>query len=218
MNLTLPLEQARPCFAGTVAGFLRAVDDVGEYDLLAASRCPGWSRLDVVVHVLHGWQEMLGGLVSQVDAEPTQDAASFWPAFASAYDEDPVPTLMAQRRRTAAYARPASALEQLHDVAAALLRGVAGCPDRPVTWIGQVFTAGDFLAVWAVENVVHHLDLDVEVPPTESGLLLTRATVEALARGPVPASWSDVDTVLHGTGRSTDPPAEAAALGLPVLG
>lgn len=82
------------------------------------------TRLDVVVHVIAGWQEMLRGLVSAADSEPTVDAAIYWPAFPIAYaTADEVPTLMFQRRRTAAYARPASATDELHDVAAALLRG-----------------------------------------------------------------------------------------------
>ena len=36
---------------------------------------------------------------------------------------------MAQRRRTAAYSRPSAAVDQLHDVAAALLRGIAAATD-----------------------------------------------------------------------------------------
>src|SRR5687767_7765505 len=117
MELTVTLDDARrPCL-DTVRGFLRAVDGLSEYDLLGSSRCHGWTRLDVVVHVVGGWQEMLGGLVSPVDDAPSVDAASYWPAFADEYgDEDPVATLMLQRRRTAAYARPAAACAQLEDV------------------------------------------------------------------------------------------------------
>jgi hypothetical protein len=50
-------------------------------------------------------------------------------AFATeASTEDPVDVLMAQRRRAAAFARPSSARTQLHDVAAAVIRGVRSVP------------------------------------------------------------------------------------------
>lgn len=78
----MTLEDGQVACAESITGFLRAVDGLSEYDLLGSSRCHGWSRLDVVVHVIGGWEEMLRGLVSRVDTAPTVDAASFWPAFA----------------------------------------------------------------------------------------------------------------------------------------
>src|SRR5690242_12381507 len=124
MALTVDLQTGRTAFVDSVRGFLDAADSFDEWALLGASRCHGWTRLDVGVHVLAGWQEMLGGLVSPVADAPTVDAASYWPAFDEQdADPDPVVALMAQRRRTAAYLRPGSAREQLHDVAEAVLRG-----------------------------------------------------------------------------------------------
>ncbi len=216
---TVDLETARRACADSVEGFLRAVADFDEYALLGASRCHGWTRLDVVVHTIAGWQDMLGGLVTLVDEEPTVDAASFWTVFAAEYGGvDPVPTLMSQRRRTASYVRPASAVEHLGDVGAALLRGVEGLPDRGCAWLGQVFAPGDFLAIWAVENAVHQLDLRAEEPVPPTALGLSRATVEALVGEPLP-SGSDEEAVLVGTGR-LPVPAELQALAqrLPALG
>lgn len=219
MPLTVPLDAARGACAVSVEAFVRAVDGFDEHALLGASRCHGWTRLDVTVHVLAGWQEMLEGLVSPVDAEPTVDAATYWTAFASAASDDPVVPLMAQRRRTDAYTRPSSAVAHLHDVGAALLRGVASCRDGRVLWQGHVLTVGDFLATWAVEDAVHHLDLLADEPVPASALTLARATVEALAGGPLPAAWDDVDAVLVGTGREPVPAgAQGAAARLPVLG
>ena len=43
---------------------MRVVGAAGDSDLLAASRCHGWTVLDVVVHVRVGLQEMLGGVVA----------------------------------------------------------------------------------------------------------------------------------------------------------
>jgi hypothetical protein len=205
MSLTVDLPTGRTAFAESVTSFVRAVDAVDEWDLLGASRCHGWTRLDVLVHVLAGWQEMLGGMVSPVDDPPTVDAASYWTAFADLEAGDPLLTLMDQRRRTAAYSRPSGACEQLQDVAEAVLRGAASLPERNVAWQGQVFTPGDFLVIWAVEDVIHQLDLDLDedhgagLPTT--ALDLGRATVEALA-APFPDGWSAQDVVLVGTGRS----------------
>lgn len=171
-------------------------------------------------HVIAGWQEMLAGLVCVVDDEPSVDAATYWSAFASEYaDEDHVAVLMAQRRRASAYAMPSSATAQLHDVADAVLAGVAGCTAAHRRWQGHVFAAGDFLAVWAVEDVVHHLDLRVDEPAPSSALALTRETVEALLGEPLPRVLTDVQAVLVGSGRLPIPEdARHLAARLPALG
>jgi hypothetical protein len=207
LPLTVESAPARDAFDASVTGFVEAVEAVGEWDLLGFSRCHGWTRLEVVTHVLAGWQEMLGGMVSPVADEPTVDAASYWRAFAEEYGgEDPVLVLTAQRRRATAYARPSSALEQLRDVAAAVRRGAASLdPAGRYLWQGHVFTTGDFLATWAVEDVVHQLDLDLPGAPHSDALGLARATVEAIAGGALPQEWDDIRAVLVGTGRQPVP-------------
>ena len=205
--LTFATEPARAAFVGSVTSFVDAAEAMPEHDLLGASRCHGWTRMDVVVHVLAGWQEMLGGMVSPTPDPPSVDAASYWPAFADEYSgHDPVAALMSQRRRTAAYLRPASALEQLRDVADAVVRGAGSLAEEGrYAWQGHVFTTGDFLAIWAVEDVVHHLDLLAEAPPPPDGMTMARRTVEALVGDALPASWADTDVVLVGTGRRPAP-------------
>ena len=184
MALTVDLETGRTAFVDSVRGFVAAVDGLDEWSLLGASRCHGWSRLDVVTHVLAGWQEMLGGFVSPVDDAPTVDAASYWPAFDEEYaDPDPIVPLMAQRRRSAAYLRPDSARRELSYVAEAVLRGAASCPEGRLTWQGHVFTAGDFLTIWAVEDVIHQVDLLTEEPLPPTALALARDTVADLDGG-----------------------------------
>ncbi|MBA2952839.1 hypothetical protein GON03_22705 [Nocardioides sp. MAH-18] len=205
MSLVVELEVGRRAFSESVEAFLRAVDGFDEHALLGASRCHGWTRLDVVVHTISGWHEMLGGMVSVVDDEPTVDAASYWTSFAEEYaGADPVDVLMVQRRRTAAYRRPALACEELRDVAGMVLRGAAGMTEVHHFWQQQVFTAGDYLAVWAVEDAVHHLDLLADEPVPAGALDLTRATVEALA-GAFPEDWTAEDVALVGTGRRPAP-------------
>lgn len=219
MGLTVETARARAAFEESVDGFVAAVHGLDDYALLRHSRCHGWTRLDVVTHVVAGWHEMLCGLVTQVDEPPTVDAASYWTAFAEEMaSEDPVDVLMAQRRRSSVYARPASACAQLAELAEAVRSGATDLPDRHCRWQGQVFLPGDFLAIWAVENVVHHLDLDLNGQLPAGALALARDTIEALAGTPLPSSWSDRDAVLVGTGRAPVPDdARALADRLPVL-
>jgi len=219
MGLSVSLDAGRAACAESIDSFLEAAGSFGELDLLGASRCHGWTRLDVVTHVLAGWQEMLGGMVSPVEAEPTVDSATYWPAFADEMaSEDAVAVLMSQRRRTASYVRPESAITQLRDVAAALRRGVDSFPDRRCLWQRQVFEPGDFLTIWAVEDVVHQLDLLSDVPASPRALGLARATVEALLEAPLPTTWSDEQATLVGTGRAPVPDdAGVDASRLPVL-
>ncbi|NNM44569.1 maleylpyruvate isomerase N-terminal domain-containing protein [Knoellia koreensis] len=202
MPLTVELETVRDTARDSVNRFVEATVALSEYDLLGASRCHGWSRLDVVVHVVGGWAEMLGGLVSRADRPTTVDAASYWAVFTEQYgDDDPVATLMSQRRRASAYLRPSSALEQLRDVAAMVDRGVHNLTEGHYLWQDCVFTAGDFLTIWVVEDVIHQLDLDSPVAPPAPGLALARQTIEAIVGEPLPADWSDTEAVLVGTGR-----------------
>jgi hypothetical protein len=153
-----------------------------------------------------------------VPDEPTVDAATYWPGFAEAYAGDPIVTLMAQRRRTAVFSRPSGACEELRDVAGMVLRGAANLTDGRYRWQEQVFTAGDYLAIWAVEDAIHHLDLLTDEPAPEVALGLTRATIEALA-GDLPGDWPVEDAVLIGTGRQPVPDGlGAVADRLPALG
>jgi hypothetical protein len=85
--------------------FVAAAESFSDYDLLGASRVHGWSRLEAVVHVRAGLEEMVGVCATQVEAEPDHDAASYWASFA-ADDNDAVPQILWMRRTAAAYSRP----------------------------------------------------------------------------------------------------------------
>jgi len=219
LPLRVPLADGRNALIESVHAVVAALDGLDEWDLFTASRCHGWSRLDVGTHLLAGWQEMLAGMACPVDAEPTVDAASFWTAFAADNaGQDRVAVLLAQRRRSDAHTRPDAMRAQLRDVAAAVVYGAEAMSDRPVHWAGQVFAPGDFLTTWAVEDVVHQLDLDLGDDLPAGALALARRTVESLA-GPLPAAWPDAHAVLVGTGR-LPAPADAGPAGerLPALG
>ena len=73
-----------------------------------------------------------------------------------------------------------------------------------VRFQGHVLDTGDFLATWATELAVHHLDLDLEAAlpgPDPDALQLARKTAEALAGGPIDAA-TDVEATLRGWDRN----------------
>jgi hypothetical protein len=191
--------------------FVAGAESFSDYDLLGASRVHGWSRLEVVVHVRAGLEEMVGVCAAQVDAEPDHDAASYWMSFA-ADDEDPVPHILWMRRTATAYSRPEGALRHLRDVATMARIALERTPDHPVLFQGKTMTSGNFLATWVVELAVHQLDLeDGAGHPTAGSLATVRRTVQAVADVDLPAAWSDEDAALIALGRV---PLPEAAIGL----
>jgi hypothetical protein len=189
-----------------LTAFVDAAESFSEYDLLAASRCHGWSRLDAVVHVRAGLEEMVGDCAAQVDDPPSHDAASYWETFATDRNDDPVPHILWMRRTAAAYNRPSGALKHLRDVAATADHVLGRMPDHAVLFQGRTMSSGDFLATWVVELAVHHLDLgDGAGRPTDGSLHVVRRTVEAIADVDLPAAWRDDDAALIALGREPLP-------------
>jgi hypothetical protein len=201
-----------------VNAFAGAAESFSEYDLLGASRVHGWSRLDVVVHVRAGLEEMVGVCAAQVDDEPDHDAASYWASFAADDDDDRVPHILWMRRTAAAYNRPEGALRHLADVATTARIALRRMPDHQVLFQGKTMTSGDFLATWVVELAVHQLDLGEEAGhPTPGSLHAVRRTVEAVADVDLPQAWGDEDAALIALGRVPMPDdAEGLDGALPV--
>lgn len=200
------------------------MDAATDLDLLAASRCHGWAAIDVVVHVRVGLQEMLGGIGAATDRPPDQDAATYWRDHSpSDGDIDDVEAILWTRRTASAYRRPRGALEHLWMTADTARAAVAAMASGAVAFQGHVLACGDFLATWAVELAVHHLDLNRDIDlgsPTDESLRLGRATVEALAGTTLPSEWSDELCLLVGAGRIATPSGYASGTvpTLPVLG
>jgi Mycothiol maleylpyruvate isomerase N-terminal domain len=189
-----------------LTAFAEAAGSFSEYDLLAASRCHGWSRLDAVVHVRAGLEEMVGDCSAHVDEPPSHDAASYWESFATDANDDPVPQILWMRRTAAAYNRPSGAIRHLRDVATTADHVLRRMPDHAVLFQGKTMTSGDFLATWVVELAVHHLDLGHAAGrPTDGSLRVVRRTVEAIADVDLPEAWRDHDAALFALGRAPLP-------------
>jgi Mycothiol maleylpyruvate isomerase N-terminal domain len=204
---------------------VEAAASASDLDLLAASRCVGWAAVDVVVHVRVGLEEMLGGVGGATDRSPDQDAATYWRDYRESNpDADQVDAILWTRRTASAYRRPRNALAHLRMTADTVRGAVNRMTPEPVSFQRHVLAAGDFLATWAVELAVHHLDLGRDVhfgSPTADSLALGRATVEALAGAPLPSEWSDEVCLLAGAGRTPPPGTPRLPAGsrpLPVLG
>jgi hypothetical protein len=201
-----------------LTAFVAAAESFSEYDLLAASRCHGWSRLDAVVHVRAGLEEMVGDCAAQVDDPPTHDAAAYWESFAADGNDDLVPQILWMRRTAAAYNRPSRALDHLREVAGTADLVLRRMPDHAVLFQSRTMTSGNFLATWVVELAVHHLDLGQAAGrPTDGSLHVVRRTVEAIADVDLPEAWRDDDAALFALGRAPLP-EDARELGdaLPV--
>lgn len=194
----------RAC-AGAIRALVAAADGLSDDALLAPSRCAGWSRLDALVHVHLGLQEMLLGVVTPTDAEPDVDAASYWRSDPPSNDDstDAIDQLGYLHRLSSAYRRPRGMVGHLGVTAEALAGAVARMSTGAVRFQGHVLTTGNFLATWATELAVHHLDLQLEdgaAGPDPEALTLARQTAEALAGRTIDAD-SDTEAVLRGWDR-----------------
>ncbi|MEU4625830.1 maleylpyruvate isomerase N-terminal domain-containing protein [Actinoplanes sp. NPDC023801] len=202
-------------FLAGLDGFARCAASLDDRELMAASRCTGWTVGDVVVHVHLALQEMLLGLVSVTGEQADTDASDYWRARsrADAGDEDEMAGLRFVRLLGAAYRRPAGAVRHLLPTVEGVRAAASRLEPGSVRFQGHVLATGDFLATWAVELAVHHLDLgrDLELPPpAPAALRLARRTVEDLAGTDVPGSWPDDVIVLLGAGRVRADAAQCA--------
>ena len=162
---------AASAFREQLATLLRVGTNLDDRALLAASRCHGWAVADVLVHVHFGLQEMLLGTVSATDAAADTDAASYW-REAPTDGADALDQVQFARSIASAYRPPTGLMRHVCITADALDRAVAHLDAGTVRFQGRLLT-GDFLATWAVELAVHHLDLGRELdlaPPAPAAL------------------------------------------------
>ncbi|MFS8198055.1 maleylpyruvate isomerase N-terminal domain-containing protein [Streptomyces sp. CWNU-52B] len=193
-----------------------AVADVPDEDFERPSGCAGWLVRDLVCHLVIDAQDVLITLVTPADTEPTVDQVTYWQLVEPPTGEDPLDALIP--RLAAAYGEPRWLKFHFDDVGSAAGRAaVLADPTARVGTRDEVLTVGDYLAVYVLEWTLHHLDLVAQLPsaagPPAETLAAARAALERIAGTPFPASFSDRDALLVGTGRRTPTGTEAAALG-----
>lgn len=194
-----------------------AVADLPDADFAQPSGCSGWLVRDLVCHLVIDAQDVLITLVTPAEGEPTRNAVTYWDvADTPPTGDDPLDALIV--RLAAAYGEPSLLKFHLDDVGSAAGRAAElADPALRVATQDMVLTAGDYLAAYVLEWTLHHLDLvahlpDVAGPPAE-GLARCRAMIEEIAGASFPASFSDQDVLLVGTGRRAPSEAEKAELG-----
>ncbi|MGW5738394.1 MULTISPECIES: maleylpyruvate isomerase N-terminal domain-containing protein [Streptomyces] len=195
-----------------------AVAELPDEAFAQPSGCTGWLVRDLVCHLIVDSQDVLITLATPSDAEPTRDELTYWDVSATPpTGEDPLDALTV--RLAAAYEEPWLLKFHLDDVGAAAGRAAAlADPAARVSTRDEVLTTGDFLSTYVMEWTLHHLDLiahlpDVPGPPAE-GLARSREMLERLAGTAFPASLSDTDALLIGTGRRDPSDAERVELGV----
>jgi hypothetical protein len=169
-----------------------------------------------VCHLVIDAQDVLITLVTPAETEPTVDAVTYWEVLAEPpTGDDPLDALIP--RLAAAYGEPRLLKFHLDDVGTAAGRAARlADPSARVGTKDEVLTAGDYLSAYVLEWTLHHLDLIAHLPsaagPPAETLAAARAALEKIAGSPFPASFSDTDVLLAGTGRRTPTGAEKAAL------
>ncbi|MCT9088848.1 maleylpyruvate isomerase N-terminal domain-containing protein [Streptomyces sp. ASQP_92] len=204
-------------FVRSWAALRAAVAGLADRDFEHPSGCAGWLVRDLVCHLVIDAQDVLITLVTPAETEPTADAVTYWHVGNEPpTGEDPLDALTV--RLAAAYEQPGLLAFHLDDVGSAAGRaaGLAD-PQAHVRTQGHVLTARDYLTAYVLEWTLHHLDLSGPLPhvpgPPAAGLARSRALLEAVAGAGFPASFTDTDALLVGTGRRAPTPVETAELG-----
>jgi hypothetical protein len=201
---------------------LRAsVAELSDEDLTRPSGCAGWLVRDLVCHLVIDAQDVLITLATPAEAAPTRNAATYWEIAGSPpTGDDPLDALTV--RLAAAYQEPWLLKFHLDDVGSAAGRAaLLADPAARVATRDQVLTVADYLSAYVLEWTLHHLDLIAQLPsapePPEETLAASRALLEEIAGAAFPASLSDKDALLIGTGRRAATGAERAVLGEPAV-
>ena len=204
-------------FSRSWAALRTAVAELSDKNFEQPSGCTGWLVRDLVCHLVIDAQDVLITLVTPTGTEPTRDAVTYWEvAETPPTGDDPLDALIV--RLAAAYEEPWLLKFHLDDVGSAAGRAAElADPGVRVGTRDQVLTAGDYLDAYVLEWTLHHLDLIVDLPsatdPPADGLARSREMLEKLAGAPFPASFSDKDALLVGTGRRAPTGVEQAELG-----
>jgi hypothetical protein len=123
--------EGQAAFLDQLATLLMVCTRLDDDQLLAASRCRGWTVGDVLVHVHLGLQDMLLGVVWPADPDPDTDAASYWrlPVPTNDPQADQVAAVRFVRLWAAVYRRPTGLVAHLRPTAEGVARAVSALPE-----------------------------------------------------------------------------------------
>lgn len=223
----LDTDRAQLAMAASYQAVTADLEWLNEADLARPSGCLGWTRADLLYHMLLDAQWALVTVATPATGTADADFVSYWAPFrpgADGYDAH----ARFVRRAAAAYRSDLVIVARWKETAAAAAHAATALPaDAKVATQGHVMAAGDFLATLAVEATIHHLDLvagdQALAGPSGPGLAVTRETLDGVLGEPVPAGWDDVEYALKATGRAQLTADDRARLGalagrFPLLG
>jgi hypothetical protein len=201
-------------FSRALGALLTTVSELTDDDFAQPSGCDGWLVRDLVCHLVIDAQDVLITLVTPTADAVTHDSVTYWKVSHEPSD-DPLSALTV--RLAAAYGEPWMLKFHVDDVGQAALRaGQLADPTLKVGTQDMVLCTSGYLGAYVWEWTLHHLDLVVHLPhaagPPADTLTRCREMLEQIA-GPFPASFSDTDVLLVGTGRRAPTEAERAELG-----
>lgn len=213
-----------------MASYRAVTDDLGqlgEDELALPSGCRGWSRADLLFHLLLDAQRALVTFATPADGPADADFISYWTPFQPGAHGYAAHARFV-RRVASSYRSDLVIAALWAETAAAAIRVAATLPAGiKVVTQGHVLSASDFLATLAVEATIHHLDLaagdEALDGPSRAGLDIVRETLDGILGQPVPLAWADVDYALKATGRTELTADEHTSLGVladrfPLLG
>jgi uncharacterized protein (TIGR03083 family) len=218
---------ARSAMTASYQAVTGVVERLDEGELARPSRCLGWTRGDLLFHLLLDAQRALVTFASPAAGDTDVDFVSYWSPFrpsGEGFDEH----ARFVRRVASSYRSDLAIAARWGETAAAAVHAAAALPaGLKVSTQGHVLMAGDFLATLAVEATIHHLDLVAGDQglgsPSRPGLAAVRETLDHVLGEPVPAGWDDVTYALKATGRVPLTAGDRACLGVladrfPLLG
>jgi uncharacterized protein (TIGR03083 family) len=224
-----PIDGGRARLA-MAASYRAVTDDLGKLDedaLARPSGCRGWSRADLLFHLLLDARRALVTFATPADGPADVDFISYRAPFRPGAEGYAAQARFV-RRVASSYRSDLVIAAQWAETAAAATRVAATLPAEVMVGTqGRVLTAGDFLATLAVEATIHHLDLvagdESLAGPSREGLAAARETLDGIIAGPVPVGWADVDYALKATGRVELTAEDRTSLGVlaarfPLLG
>jgi uncharacterized protein (TIGR03083 family) len=157
--LPLDADHAQRAMAVSYQAVTADLERLDEEDLARPSRCLGWTRADLLYHMLLDAQRALVAFATPATRMTDVDFVSYWAPFrpgAEGYDAH----ARFVRRASSAYRSDLVIVTQWSETAAAAVYAAMALPaEAKVATQGHVLAAGDFLATLAVEATIHHLDL-----------------------------------------------------------
>lgn len=182
------------------SGLTAAVVSLSEVESFAPSRCVGWARRDLVVHVLADAQRALVALNTPAGRAASINRVGYWAATSDADFSAAAVSSVRLMGSAWSWSRLSEVWSETAAAAAHLLGQTS--PGAVLLTQGHCITAQDLASTLVVEAAIHHLDLVVglNVPgPPPGPLREVRQVLEALHGNALPGT--DEQIALYGTGR-----------------